>query len=350
MDLFTPVVDSQKLNKNFTSVMAPFRKAERDLLESWVDGFVDRDGKFVKEFQTTFNSSFWEIYLYAAFMNYGFSIDWSHATPDFSINSNGNEFIVEAVTANSAHDKPNEWDRTFSEEELSVIKIFKKLNTEGIIRLSNTILQKINKYNKSYSKLVHVKRKPFVIAVAPFEQPHFNLQYDRPIRALLYNYYVDEDAYFKEPEKYPDGPPGIQLDYVEKDNGAEIPLGFFNNPDMSEVSAIIFSCTATWGKLSAMSENDMTNTKVTSIWATAPHGAPEARNCSPEDHDEYILDGLQVYHNPFAKYPLSPDILRANRVVQHYFDEKTNEWMHEGLTDALQVRQVLAIPKHQHTL
>lgn len=28
-------------------------------------GFEDRDGKFVKEFQTTFNSSFWELYLFA---------------------------------------------------------------------------------------------------------------------------------------------------------------------------------------------------------------------------------------------------------------------------------------------
>lgn len=345
MDLFTPIVDEGRLHKNFTSVMVPVRKAERDLLEKWADGFIDRDGKFIEEFQTTFNSSFWEIYLYAVFKEYGLNIDWSHQSPDFSIIESDVEFIVEAVTANAADGKPNEWDRSFSEEELKILDNLKKLNTEGIIRLSNAILGKVKKYNKSYKKLDHVKNKPFVIAVAPFEQPHFNYQYDRPIRALLYNYYIDEEAYLLEPEKYPKGPPGLQLDYVEKDNGAEIPLGFFDNPDMKEVSAVMFSCTATWGKLSATSENDMRETKVFSTWATPPTGEPEMRECSAREHKESILDGLQVFHNPYAKYPLDPKVFRAKRVVQHYLDMDKNEWMYEGFSDALQIRQVVAFSK-----
>ncbi|WP_444939931.1 hypothetical protein ACJJI3_12505 [Microbulbifer sp. ZKSA004] len=344
MDLFVPIVAEEKLHKNFLSVMVPFRKAERDLLEKWADGFEDRDGKFVAEFQTTFNSSFWEIYLYAAFKEYGLKIDWSHQTPDFSIVGGDEDFIVEAVTANAADGKPNEWDKSYSAEELKNLDI-KKLNVEGIIRLSNAILGKVKKYNKSYSKFQHVKNKPFVIAVAPFEQPHFNYQYDRPIRALLYDYYVDEEAYLLEPEKFPDGPPGLKLGYVEKDNGAEIPLGFFDNPDMAEVSAVLFSCTATWGKLSATSENDKTDTRVLSIWASSPKGEPEKRDCPASEHEETILDGLQVYHNPFAKNPLDPEVFRAERVVQHYFDMNIGEWVYEGFTGALQNRLVIATPK-----
>lgn len=58
MDFFTPIVDESKQNKNFKSVLATFRAAERALFSAWSEGFEDRDGKIVKEFQTTFNSTF----------------------------------------------------------------------------------------------------------------------------------------------------------------------------------------------------------------------------------------------------------------------------------------------------
>lgn len=34
---------------------------ERKVLSEWADGMEDRDGKFVREFQETFHSAFWEI-------------------------------------------------------------------------------------------------------------------------------------------------------------------------------------------------------------------------------------------------------------------------------------------------
>lgn len=350
MDFFQPIVEAAKWNKNYSSVLAPFRKAERDLFNQWGDGFVDRDGKLVEEFQTTFNSTFWEVYLYACFKEYGLQIDWSHPSPDFCLNSNGVGLVVEATTANSAKGKPSEWDKNFSPEELQALRRFKELNTEAIIRLSNAILSKAKKYRDAYQKLQHVKSQPFILAVAPFEQPHFNFQYDRPIRALLYDYYVDEDAYLENPDEYPEGPPAINLGFVEKDNGAEIPLGFFNDEQLSEISAIIFSCTGTWGKLSAMSSNPATISKVHSIWATSPNGVPEKRQCSSSEHDEGILDGLQIYHNPYAKYPLPPEIFRAPRVVQHYVDRASQEWVYEGRTDALLFRQVWTNAKAENDL
>ncbi len=350
MDFFAPLVEKEKWNKNFLSVLLPFRKSERELFNQWAEGFVDRDGKLVIEFQTTFNSSFWEIYLFSCFKEYGFKVDWSHQSPDFILTEIGGGLIVEAATTNSAQGKPNEWDRNFSQEELEVLQCFRDINTEAIIRLSNTILTKVKKYHDTYKKLDHVKNKPFILAVAPFEQPHFNIQYDRPIRALLYDYYVDEDAFLENPEGHPDGPLSINLGFVEKDNGAEIPLGIFNDSQLSEISAVIFSCTATWGKLSAMSRNPATSTVVRSIWATAPDGVPEKRCCSPAEHEEGILDGLHIYHNPYATYPLSPNIFRAPRVVQHYFDHQTLQWIHEGQTDALLYRQVLVSENSEKSL
>jgi len=46
------------------------------------------------------------------------------------------------------------------------------------------------------------------------------------------------DPILKSPESFPDGPPAKSLEFVEKDNGAEIPLGFFNDDQFSEISAV----------------------------------------------------------------------------------------------------------------
>lgn len=73
MDLFTPIVTDERQHPNFQRLLARGLECERDVLRRWADGFPDRDGKFVVEFQTTFNSSFWELYLHATFRESGFT-------------------------------------------------------------------------------------------------------------------------------------------------------------------------------------------------------------------------------------------------------------------------------------
>ncbi len=206
MNLFIPQVEEQKFHPNFKAVMKKQSDSDfipigmnlekdRKRLESWCEGFPDRDNKFVKEFQTTFNTCFWEIYLYKLFTDYSFSFNWNYASPDFILNSNGIDIIVEATTANKANDeRPNEWEK---EEPLANIlnseayehyqNNMNEANRYSMIRLSNGIFSKYKKYKDSYSQLEHVKNKPFVIALAPFEQPFFYYQYSRPIMALLYD-------------------------------------------------------------------------------------------------------------------------------------------------------------------
>lgn len=108
MDLFKPVIDKSDFHPHFKSVLIEGRKAEREELMKWAEGFIDRDGKFINEFQKTFNSSFWEIYLHALCKEYQLEIDWSYRTPDFIVNSSYGQFIIEATTANAASGKQNE--------------------------------------------------------------------------------------------------------------------------------------------------------------------------------------------------------------------------------------------------
>ena len=65
MDLFIPIVEQNKLHHNFVMTAAPHALVVRKVISDWVNGFIDRDGKFIKEFKTTYDSSFWELYLFA---------------------------------------------------------------------------------------------------------------------------------------------------------------------------------------------------------------------------------------------------------------------------------------------
>ncbi|MEZ5492641.1 MAG: hypothetical protein R3F50_20350 [Gammaproteobacteria bacterium] len=340
MDLFTPAVNEKDFHPNFRNILRAELCKERKELQRWASDFPDRDGKFVKEFQTTFNPCFWELYLNALFKDLGFDLDWEFPSPDFLVRKNGIQFSIEAATAGAASGKTPEWEKTISKpEEIENISL-NALNRESIIRLSNTFFSKLKKYRDSYSKASHVKNRPFVIAIAPFEQPHFNLQYNRPITALLYDYYVDEEAYLANPEDYPSGPPARQLGSVEKDNGSEIELGVFSDSLCSEISAVIFSCTATWGKVDALTTNSNVRRVISSIRGEPPHGAPKLFTCSGSESTETIQDGLQVYHNPYAVNPIDPEYFRADGVVQVFGDKATASLITEGEESCLMHRQV----------
>ncbi|WP_083325138.1 hypothetical protein [Achromobacter xylosoxidans] len=336
MDLFTPIVVAEKRHPNFNSVTVPARAGERAVVQNWAEGFPDRDGKFVQEFQTSFNSSFWEIYLYALFKEYGFKMNWAQSSPDFHLTTSCGEIIIEATTANAAIGATPEWEKEKFITDAVREKNFWPLNREAIIRLSNALLSKLRKYNESYRKLPHVTGKPFIIAVAPFEQPDFQHQYDRAMRALLYDDYVDETAYFRNPAAYPDGPPSIRLRSVEKDNGATIDMGIFDGDNWSEVSAVIFSCVATWGKAVAMSTQP-TIGRVLATWGIDKSGRSERRTAHIGRPSESISDGLQVFHNPFARHPIPPEIFRRTGVVQHFFSPK-HGWQRENYDNCLQWR------------
>ncbi|GGJ34827.1 hypothetical protein [Pseudomonas avellanae] len=301
MDLLTPLFDDEKLHQHFKTISdgRVGRHYQRDEILRWLEGLPDRDNKFVKEFQTTFNSSFWEIYLYAVFREYGFSLDWAHVAPDFWVTAAGTMFTVEATTANHAADGTPEWGLPLTPEFYNNVD-FNELNRIAIIRLANSFMSKSQKYLNKYANHDHVKGYPFVLAVAPFEQPGFHLQAYRPIEALLFDHYVDEDEYRANPERFPTGPAVKSLGRVEKNNGSEIELGLFQNPRFRHISAVVFSHLATWGKVDAMCGNP--DAIISSMWLT-PEGMKPVMNRASEC-SETITDGLRIYHNPYATNPL----------------------------------------------
>jgi hypothetical protein len=328
MDLFTPIVPEEQQHPYFRFITQPgLCTPELEVIKGWAKGFIDRDGKFAKELQTTFNSSFWELYLFACFKALSCTVDFSHETPDFLVNSPYGEFIAEAAIANHPDTFRPEWNKD--------IELLKNTTTEDMlrlstIRLSNAIASKYRKYTSKYSKLSHVQNKPFVICVTPFDQPFFYFQDSLAIVRLLYAYeatltipvnqtgetiIVGESRCFR----------------VQKSPGVNLELGLFTDARMSEVSAVIFNNRATFSKVRALAKEG--NYPVIFVGSRMVQlekfsGVRPFSEARP-NYKETILDGLHILINPFAKYPLDLELFKNREVAIHNYDSETDSYFSE---------------------
>lgn len=252
MDLFTPQVSEERQHRNFRAFLARGTPAELNVLQGWADGLQDRDGKFVIEFQTTFNSCFWELYLNATFRHLEVDLDFSHSAPDFVCRAFGSEFVAEATIASNADGYAAEWQgepgqRLPAERKRAMLEY-------GSIRLANALDGKLRKFRASYSGLAHVSGKPFVVCLAPFEQPYSYLLGDRPLRRLLYGF--DMPLYLDDSEGVRHIVGEARVDRVWKESGSPVEFGLFGDARASELSAVIFSSVATFGKVLAAAITD----------------------------------------------------------------------------------------------
>jgi len=334
MNLFEPVVPPELWHPNFAAQMVNRNSWNEAVLAEWATGFVDRDGKFVQEFQRTFNSSFWELYLNAVLRERQCSVDFRFRSPDFVVTSPV-PFCMEAAIASNAQDGTPE----HLHRETQLPDDLNEFNRQAIVRLSNAIQAKCTRFRNYYGLLPHVTGRPFVIAVAPFDRPNFGLQCQRAIEALLYSYYVDEELWIA--SGVTDTPaPKAELVSVRKDNTAEIPHGLFLEDAMPEVSAIVFSSLATWGKVRALFADPNPNIFFDSLALNTNGTVPHRIAARKADYGEKLLDGLRVYHNRGASHPLNPAIFRAEEVRQSYWSDVKGEGIHEQHEWQLLARQV----------
>lgn len=337
MDLFTPIVDQSKLHPSFVKISCARNRYALDVLHDWGRGFQDRDGKFVKEFQTSFEPSFWELYLYAVLKHFQLSVDFQHSRPDFVV-TNPEAFTIEATVAlNDARTAPAHSPSTSDiPEDLNLF------NEEAIIRLSNSFSAKLAKFRDSYSALPHVAGKPFVLAIAPFDRPFAHLEAQRTVEALLFGYYVDEEAYVREGD-FSDQPRGHQITRVLKHNGAPISVGLFNSGLAKEISAVIFNSTATWGKVLALSQDPQSKSVFTVVSLNMGGAIPHKITLPKASYTEHLIDGLRIYHNPYASHTLPTNIFRNRGVFQTYWDSAVKDWVYEQHDGQLLFRTVMTM-------
>jgi len=375
IDLFSPRVKQSQLHPYFKRLCE--EESYKDVLstiQSWSQGMDGRKkelDKFIKEFQISFNSSFWELYLNKAFQDLGFEIDYSKESPDFHlIHSSGRVVNVEAVTSNHK-DVTN---KSYYTKEAYKETIENKSKDEAILKLLGKIKDKrdlfVGRDGKKYpySELEHVKESPFVLAIAPFDNHISYTQNNTLINQVLYGVVTPEmeDINNKNSKK---------IDYIINKNGQKIDLGIFTNDSYKEISAVIFSNTATFGK--SISQSKMQNTTFRSTrfrigdlndfvskYGVESFGVSEAKLsdthtvmivrmpmddivfgsdvhfCDSSEYYETHLDGLHIYYNPYAEIPLDNDLFNAYEITQNYFDTSTKEMVPIHSDNSLVSRQI----------
>ncbi|WP_215842702.1 hypothetical protein HHS34_009990 [Acidithiobacillus montserratensis] len=300
------------------------------MLEAWAQSFVDRDGKFVQEFQTTFESSFWELYINAAMAEWGFELDRTKASPDFIVSSPV-PFCLEATIASprAGGKSPINWTAGDLPSDFGLF------NSEASLRIANSLSAKLNRYLEYYSGQAHVAGRPFVIGVAPFDRPLSHFAAARPILAALYGLYYDEAMTSRDAEKVM----SYNVDAVAKTPEIDVPLSLFCDDSYEEVSAVVYSSLVTWGKLRALADNPDAPTIYTTLHPREGTLEPEIRKARKADYSEHLLDGLYVFHNPCAKHPLPHGLLAHPRLAECWI-APDGELIMEAPDDFLLVRML----------
>jgi len=334
LDLFAPVVPKARQHPIFQLLMRDEYGPERATLASWAEGFLDRDGKFVQELQLTFESSFWELYLHAVLGELRLTLDMSFDAPDFVV-VQPHAFSIEATIAGPAQGGPPAFGYDARQD---IPEDFTDFNIQAAIRICNAFDAKVRRYRNRYAALPQAQGKPYVIAIGAFDRPYAHFAASRSVLAALYGLYFDEAA-----------TPRDATDVVRYNVGAapktptaDVPVGLFCDDSCADVSAVIYSPLATWGKLRALADNPGAHT----IYQTFHPGddglLPKILTRFKHEYQEHLVDGLYVLHNPFARHPLPPGALSHQRLSEVSMDS-SGDLTFQAPDDFLLVRTLRSV-------
>ena len=197
------------------------------------------------------------------------------------------------------------------------------------MKFGSSLTSKLNKKNKvgeSYWERGVTANKPFILAIADFHKTGGSgevgsMTYTQSaLWPYLYGHHLAWEMVGEELKiqamKNPDHVYGKKV----------VPSGFFDLPGAENVSAVLFSNAGTLAKFDRMG--------VAAGFAPADHryfriglrynpdrnavqGIPFSTEIKADDYVEYWSDELQIFHNPNAKYPLSPEDFGG--ITQHFF-------------------------------
>ncbi|CAM4300437.1 glycosaminoglycan attachment site [Cytophagaceae bacterium 50C-KIRBA] len=317
-DLFQILSKKDQQHPNYTLLKEHISlSSAREVIKEISYHYKDIDGNFINQFQSLngFDARVWELFLFCFFKEQIFSFKRNFKAPDYMIEKFNHEIAVEAVIVSRKTELGESIPK--SSEEIQ-----EKLNNEVPLLFGNALYDKMK---KKYWEKEHVKDKPFVIAIADFHDTMSMTWTFNALSNYLYGYKYQHS--FDKKGQLIVKP--IKIGNYVKQNGQEIPSRFFHLPDSENVSAIIFSSCGTLSKFNRMGKQaGLGNHKVTLI-----------RTCSFYNHEpntdkpnliSYKVDetsietwseGVIVFHNPNAKFPLNPAMF-DDRVAQCFFEDE----------------------------
>ena len=328
-------VADNKLHANFRIIISgKHHEAARRMMEEIALAFVDIDGNYAKDFQTTgFNARLWELALFAFLYEQKFSFLRDHNRPDFCVVKWGHPLAIEATTANPTVGEPP--PHPVNQEEVDQLRA-----NYMPMKFGSALYSKLQ---KKYWELEHLKDAPLIFAIHDFCADD-SMTWSKP---ALSDYLYGVRATWK---KSPDGKLEITenpiTEHVWRDK--RIPSGFFKLPGAEHVGAVLFSSAATvskfnrMGVLAGFGRDDVIINRIgvrQDFDPNATEGIPFFEEVVPGVYEESWSDDFEVYHNPNARIPIPEDFFEG--CAHHYFDGKRRvsylpkNYIHGSLTNVI---------------
>lgn len=316
-DLFAPRGDNKPLHPGYIILRdSRGHTPGRGLIAEMMHHYVDVDGNFIEQFQTTgFDSRVWELYLWAYFNEEALLIDRPVPAPDFVVSNGRHRAAVEAVTVNRSQGKELE---DVDPEKLTPERIAELSRDYMPIKFGSSLFSKLSKH---YWELPSVKGLPLVFAIADFHEKQSMLWTSTSLTRYLYG--VSHDFTFDDHGKLIISPLTVEK-HVHKDK--EIPSGFFFQPSAEHISAVLFSASGTiskfnrLGKIAGFGDKDIIMIRVGNNHRHDPNAALPDRFVFDidEDYSETWGEGISIFHNPNAAIPLPVELFPS--VAHHRFE------------------------------
>ncbi len=323
VDLFNLVVEESRMHPYFKAINEiPAHIGAKKLISEIMPHFVDVDGNFTQQFQTSgFNSRLWELYLFCYFHEEGLKINREHEAPDFLLSNGEISVAVEAVIAENKTPYLQIDERRIPENVDIKENMKNRLPLIYGSPLNTKLKHKTKDKGLHYWQYEHTKNIPFIIAIADF---HDVFAMNMSTTALInYLYGLKHSHYFNENGKLVVVTEKIKS-HIKESTGVEIPSGFFFQPGTENISAIIHSASGTISEFDRIGKQcgfDTNDTEILRI-VTAYNPDPNAdkpllfRYLVDENSTETWSEGISVYHNPNALIPLPKDFFPS---VSHHF-------------------------------
>ncbi len=301
--IYKQIVPPEKLHPYFRNlVKEPRFEAARNLIEEIIYTFTDPDGNFIRDFQTSgFDSRLWEVFLYVYLHESGFSIDRSFNAPDYVVERFNQIVCIEAVTVNPSRHKQDLQEPT-SQEELD-----ERLKDYMPIKFGSPLYSKLN---KKYWEKEHVRGKPLVIAIHDYHQTGSMVW----SRTALSDYLYAKRIRLTKDGNGNSSVTKEDIDFHEYE-GKRIPSGFFKLPETENISAVLFTNSATitkfnrMGKLAGLGSQAIKMIRIGKLFDPDPEAFEPIPFSIDVDHPSYQerwSESVVMFHNPNALYPVDP--------------------------------------------
>lgn len=357
MGLFDPIVadaDPIFLSVRDRREYSPARR----LMERVFTRYPGPKKEFIRGFQTHgFAARVWELSLFAYLDERHYHVEITRGPPDYLVNDAGVTVAIEATTTNPPRNPQSYAQGVSAPEDAFKQRTWELLGQEDIESLRQELVGKVaNALDRKmhpitaeglhYWQLPQVAGHPFVLAVEAFHAEASLFLSSAALTSYLYGWTYK--THHSPTGRLVVTPVPVMSHKIRDKN---IPSGFFNQPDSEHISGVLFSNAATVSQFQriaiecGLEEPGIIVSRTGMCYNYDPDAdVPKTffYRVTPHQHRETFAQGLILFHNPAARYPIPPgffrDICEGRLTEEHILVVRT-----QPFTPLASITQIVAV-------